>query len=99
MSSEKMSVNRPSINCSQVDDGTWFLPTSSLIQHRAASATAAWPLHAGRQPSVVKWNTLVSREAGAWAAAVCSGTQLKTFARHSRDCSAAAAADASNVRC
>jgi len=53
------------MNCSQSDDGTWFFPISSLIQQIAASATAASPLHAGgRQPSVAKWNTWDSREAG-----------------------------------
>jgi len=99
LSSENTSLKMPSINCSQSDDGTWFLPISSLIQPIAASATVAWPSHAGRQPSVAKWNTLESSEAGAWAAAVCSGTQLKTCVRHWSDWTATAATAASNVKC
>jgi len=98
LTSENVWANTANTNCSHVAEGTWFLLSNSFTQQIAVSATApVWPPSA-RQPNVAKWKTLVSNDAGAWAAAVCRGTQLKTWHKHCNACNAVAAALLSSVR-
>jgi len=98
LSSANVCANSASTNCWQAAEGTWFLLSSSLTQLNAASPTPASPSLTGRQPNVAKWNSLLSRDAGAWLTAVSSGVQLNMWDRQLSDCRADVAALLSNVR-